>query len=188
MSSAIDPDSQTWVRLGAILIKIHAAYSLADWLTYDTVDERAIESPLVPFFLNPFSISWLKKHFIQILFKDKNVGNGISDLLVKEKKEKVCKVCEWMCRHISDCTAVSKHPYEDELPFEWGYIDFFNSKEIWKATKPCKTLGVMFVFDEVVASKGHVCTRGERPTVDCSTVCIICMKFLLLIVLHCILW
>lgn len=56
-------------------------------------------------------------------------------------------------RHISVCTAVSRHPYEDDHNIVCGYIDFFNSKEIRKATKPCKTLIVM--FDEVVTSKVH---------------------------------
>lgn len=26
-------------------------------------------------------------------------------------------------RHINDCTAVSKHPYEDYRTIVWGYID-----------------------------------------------------------------
>ncbi len=33
-----------------------------------------------------------------------------------------------------DCTAVSKHPYEDYHNIVWGYIAFVNSKEIRKAT------------------------------------------------------
>lgn len=68
-----------------------------------------------------------------------------------------------LSRHISACTAVSKHPYEDYHNIVWGYIAFVNSKEIRKAT-----LRVMLVFDEVVAWKGHErllqCLHTRRTT------------------------